>query len=66
MINEITCSILEYTHTTYYDEMYNSVSKSTVLEPTIKQLMKETIFCPRAEHNLIRRGKNIREGTSLM
>ena len=40
MINEINCSMLESTSTSDYEEMDNDVSKSKVLEPTIKHLMK--------------------------
>ena len=38
--------------------MDNVVYKSTVLEPTIKHLIKETSLCHREEHNLIRKGEN--------
>ena len=38
--------MLESPSTSDYDEMDNVVSKSTVLEPTIKHLMKETrLYC---------------------
>ena len=35
IINVITCSILESKSTSGYDDIYNSVPKSTVLEPAI-------------------------------
>ena len=40
MINSINFSILEFPSTSYYDDMDNGVSKSTVLEPTVRHLMK--------------------------
>ena len=46
--------------------MKNGVYKSTILEPTIKQLTKETSLFPRATLNLVSRGKNIRAEISLM
>ena len=46
--------------------MGNGVSKLTCLEPTRKQLMKETsLFC-RTAHNLVTRGQNRRAEISLM
>ena len=39
-INLITCSILESPYTSDYDDMKNDVSKSTLLEPTIRHLKK--------------------------
>ena len=59
MINEINYSILGYPSTSDYDEADNSLSISTVLELTIKNLMKETSLVLRAEQNLVRRGQNI-------
>ena len=44
MINVITYSILDSPSTYDYDYIENVVYKSTVLEPTIKRLMKETII----------------------
>ena len=66
IINAITCSMLEYPLTSGDDEMENGVSKSIVLEPTIKQLMKETSLCRRAARNLVMRGQNIRAEISLV
>ena len=40
MINFINCSILESPYTYDYDDMKNGVSKSTVLETTIRHLKK--------------------------
>ena len=45
--------MLESPSTYYYDEMDNDVSKSTVLEPTIKHLMKETILGHWSACNLV-------------
>ena len=42
MLNAIIWSMLESPSISDYDEMKNGVSKSTFLEPTIKDLMKET------------------------
>ena len=42
IINAINCSVLDYKPTSDYDEMDNCVYKSTVLEYTMKHLMKET------------------------
>ena len=58
--------MLEYIFTSDDDGMENSVSKSTVLEHTIKHLMRETRLFRRAARNLVRRGKNIRSEISLM
>ena len=58
MINAIICSMLEAPSTSDYDEMDNVVTKSTILEPTIKHLMKETSLGIQAALNLVRRGKN--------
>ena len=66
MINAITCSMLESPSTSDYNDMDNDVSKSKVLEPMIKHLMKETGLGCRAALNLVRRGKNIRSDISLM
>ena len=66
MINVIACSMLESPYTSDYDEMGNVDSKPTVLEPTIKHWMKETILGCRAAHNLVRRGQNIIAEISLM
>ena len=60
MINVINFSMVESLSTSSYDEMDNKVSKSTILEPTIKHVMKETRLGSRAERNLVRRGQNIR------
>ena len=43
-INGITCSMLESPSTYENDDMGNGVSKSTVLEHTIKNLIKEKAF----------------------
>ena len=54
MINGINWSMLESSSTSEYNEMYYSVSKSLVLQPTIKHLMKETSpFCSSAQ-NLVK------------
>ena len=58
--------MLESPSTYENDEMGNGVSKSTVLEPTIKNLTKETRLCHREARNLARRGKNMRSEISLM
>ena len=58
MITAITWSILESPSTSDYDEMENGVSKSTMLEPTIKHLTKETSLGSSAAHNLVVREKN--------
>ena len=52
MINAITCSVLQSPYTSGDDDMENGVYKSTLLEPTIRHLMKETILCRRAARNL--------------
>ena len=49
--------MLESTSTFDYDKIDNGVSKSTVLEPTMKNLTKETNLCYRTVHNLASRGK---------
>ena len=59
MENIITYSMLDYPFTYDGDGMDKGVSKSTVLEPTIEQLMKETSLCRRAARNLVSRGENI-------
>ena len=41
MINDITCSMLQYPSTSDYYEIKNSFYKSKVLELTIKNLMKQ-------------------------
>ena len=56
MINVINCSMLESPSTSGYDEMDNGVSKSTVLEPTIKHSMKETSLSRRSARNLVKIG----------
>ena len=61
MINEITSSMLEYPYTSDGDYIITCVSKSTRLEHTIKNLVKETRLCHRAARNLVSRGHNIRE-----
>ena len=66
IINAITCSMLEYPSTSDYYEMENCVSKSTVLEPTTKHLIKETSLFRMAAQNLVSRGQNIGSKTSLM
>ena len=66
MINTITCSMLESPYTYYYDDVDNGVSKSILLEPTIKHLMKDTSLGRWATHNLVRRGQNIGAEVSLM
>ena len=40
MINETNCSMLWSSSTSDYDNLENDVSKSRVLEPTIKHLIK--------------------------
>ena len=52
--------MLESPSTYDYNEMENGVSKSKVLEPTIKHLMKETSLGSQASRNLVRREQNIR------
>ena len=42
MTNAINFSILDHPYNFDYNEMENGVSKSKVLEPTIKNLIKET------------------------
>ena len=49
-----------------YDDMNNGVSKPTLLEPTIKLLIKETSLGHRSVRNLVTRGQNIRAEISLM
>ena len=66
MINAIFWSILESPPTSDYDDMDNSVYKSTVLEPTIKHLIKETSLCSQALRNLVKRGQNIISEIPLM
>ena len=34
LINEITCSVLEYLFTSDYNDIYNGVTKPIVLEPS--------------------------------
>ena len=60
IINAITWSMLESLLNSDDDDMDNGVSKSTILEHTIKNLMKETIFGSSVTRNLVRRGQNIR------
>ena len=62
MIYDITFSMLDSSSTFYYDEKYNDVSKSTVLEFRIKHLSKETSLCSRLTWNFVSRGENIRAG----
>ena len=52
--------MLESPSTADDDDMDNGFSKSTVLEPTIKHLMKETSLFYREEHNSVRRRENVR------
>ena len=59
-INAITCSILNFPFTSDDDEMENGVNKSIVLEPTIKNLMKETRLCHRAAGILVMSAQNVR------
>ena len=66
MITLITCSMLDPPSKYEHDEMNIGVSKSTCLEPTRKQFMKETsIFC-RESHNLLRRVYNRRPKIFIM
>ena len=60
IINVITFLLLEYTSISDYDKMDNGVSKSTVLEPTTKHLMKKTSLGRSPAHTLVRRGQSIR------
>ena len=60
MIYVITCWMLKSPYTSDYDEMDNDDSKLTVLEPTIKKLMKETNLGNRSALNFARIGQNIR------
>ena len=60
MINDITCSMLEYPSTSDDDDMENGVFKPTVLELKIQHLTKETNLFHKAAHYLVRRGRNIR------
>ena len=60
-INAINWSLLKSPPTYDYDETDNGVSISTVLEPIIKHVIKETIRGRRASHHLVSRIKNIRE-----
>ena len=53
--------MLESPSTSYYDEMENNVPKSTVLEPTIKQLMKRNNSWSQSSTQ-----QNIRAEISLM
>ena len=63
--------MLESPPTYNYDDMYNGVSKRTVLELTIKHLMKETSLGRREAQNLVRREKinrsrNIHNGKTYL
>ena len=49
--------MLDSPPTSDYDETYNGEYKSTVLEPRIKQLMKETSMDHREAINLVSRGQ---------
>ena len=66
MINSINCLILESPSTSDYDDMENGVSKSTVLEPTIKHVVKYTSCGSREALNLVRRRQNIKSEISQM
>ena len=57
--------MLESTSTSDYDDTENGVSKSTVLQPTIKHLMKETSPGSEAPRNLVIREQYIRAEISL-
>ena len=59
-MNAINCSVLESPSTSDDDEMNNGVFKSTLLEPTIKLLLKETRLCRRTARNFLIRGHNIK------
>ena len=59
MINAMNSSMMESTTTYDYDYIDNGVHKSTLLEPTIKHLMKERSSDSRAARNLVGRGQNI-------
>ena len=49
--------MLDYPSSYDDDDMENGVSKSTRLEPTIKNIIKETRLFRRTARNLVRRGK---------
>ena len=66
MINAITWSMFESPFTSDYDDMENGVSKSTVLEPIIINLMKEKICGSSAARNWVRRGQTIISEISIM
>ena len=58
--------MLESPYNSGYDEMYNGVYNSILLELTIKHLMKETSLCRRVALNLVRRRQKINADISLM
>ena len=58
--------MLESPYTSDDDEMNTGVSKSTCFEPTIKNLMNETVLCHKAERNLVSRRHNIRVKISII
>ena len=58
MITTINCSMLESTFNYDGNGMNTGVSKSTWLEPTIKNFTKETIIFRREARNLLWRGYN--------
>ena len=66
MIHAITSSMLDSPSTFNYDDMDNGVSKSTVLEPTTKHLMKKTSLGRSPAHTLVRRGQSIRAEIPLL
>ena len=66
IITTIPYSMLEYPSTYYYDDMNTCASKSTGLEPTLKQIMKETRLGSMSARDLIRRRHNIRVKISTM
>ena len=59
-------SILESPSTSDYGDMDNGISKSTALEPTIKNLLKEKIIGSSVERNLVQRRQNIGAEIYLM
>ena len=57
MINEINFSMFDSPYTSNNDKVDNGVSRSSVLEPTVKHLMKETKRFSRTSRNLVKREK---------
>ena len=65
MTNETDCSMLESPSTSYDDEMDIGASKKR-LEPTTKELMRETRLVCRSERYLVRKRHNIKVKISIM